>query len=107
MKLRRKNGFTLIELLVVIAILGTVAAVAVPNVLKFIGTGNDAAAKQELLNVAAATAAALASEPPVDPTIDDAQIIAGVGVGKFMVQNTEFKYTIDSAGNITQGGRVS
>ncbi|APV44617.1 type IV pilus assembly protein PilA [Dehalogenimonas formicexedens] len=104
---KRQAGFTLIELLVVIAILGVVAAVAIPNVLSFIGKGNDAAAKQELLNVAAATSAALASNPPVDPTIDDAQIIVGVGVGKFLVQNTEFKYTIDASGNITQGGRVS
>ncbi|XUW99510.1 MAG: type II secretion system protein [Dehalogenimonas sp.] len=107
MKLRKRNGFTLIELLVVIAILGTIAAVAIPNVTKFMGNGNDAAAKQELLNVAAATAAALASDPPIDPTIVDAQILTGVGVGKYLAINTEFKYTIDSAGNITQGGRVS
>ncbi|WP_165802737.1 type IV pilin protein [Dehalogenimonas alkenigignens] len=106
-QLIHQKGFTLIELLVVIAILGVIAAVAIPNVLGFIGEGNEAAADQELLNVAAAVAAALASNPPVDPTITDAQIIAGVGVGQFLVQNTEFKYTIDPEGNIEQGDKVS
>ncbi|MDD5398053.1 MAG: prepilin-type N-terminal cleavage/methylation domain-containing protein, partial [Dehalococcoidia bacterium] len=34
------RGFTLIELLVVIAILGTLSAVVVLNVIKFIGAGS-------------------------------------------------------------------
>lgn len=48
---RVEKGFTLIELLVVITILGIVAAVAVPNVSKFIGTGEPEAYGNELHNI--------------------------------------------------------
>ena len=58
--LQSQKGFTLIELLVVVAILGVLAAVVVPNVSKFVGSGATEAANTELSNVQAALDAAIA-----------------------------------------------
>ena len=55
-----EKGFTLIELLVVVAILGVLAAVAVPNIGRFMNKGKTESYATELHNIQTATMAMLA-----------------------------------------------
>ena len=48
---RGQKGFTLIELLIVVAILAIIAAVIIPNISRFMITGQLAAANSEVENV--------------------------------------------------------
>jgi len=65
-----EKGFTLIELLVVVAILGVLAAVVVPNVVKFIGSGTVESANTEAHDVQTAVVAYMADNNLTDCTGD-------------------------------------
>ena len=78
-----EKGFTLIELLVVIAILGVLAAVAVPNVGKFMGRGKTEAREAELHNVQTAVIAMLADSTTALMDVDGTPVVtdtAAVGL---------------------------
>lgn len=60
------KGFTLVELLIVVAILGVLAAVVVPNVGKFIGTGAVEAANTEAHSVQTAVLAHMTASGATD-----------------------------------------
>jgi type IV pilus assembly protein PilA len=70
-----EKGFTLIELLIVVAILGILAAVIVPNLIGFIGTGKVAAANTEVANVESAALAYYGDHDGVFPPAGTADLV--------------------------------
>ena len=108
-----EKGFTLIELLIVIVILGVLAAAIIPNLSKFVGSGNVGAANAELASVKTAISAYQADNNGTVPTSADgnAPVVGGAGIVVNSVLQGATGYTqgtikglykTDATGTVTQ-----
>jgi len=96
------KGFTLIELLVVIAILGTLAAVVVLNVTKFIGSGEKEANATDQANIQTAIAAYMYDSKGVPPASPITAGSTDSSVSAYLLSKPKCTYTVDqSTGAIT------
>jgi type IV pilus assembly protein PilA len=93
-----QKGFTLIELLVVVAILGILAAVAIPNVTKFVNSGKLSAANTELATVQTAALAYVADNPGLAAAFDESAL--STYVDKSLVGT----YNFETSGKLVESG---
>ena len=103
---KNQKGYTLIEILVVIAILGVIAAVALPNLIEFMDSGETEAKAAELHNVQVAASAAVyaGNSTCVEEPSDSTGIIEALPngdpdkVGTYLINDTTWEYIVTDIG---------
>jgi type IV pilus assembly protein PilA len=88
-KLRSKKGFTLIELMIVVAIIGILAAIAIPNFLRFQAKSKQSEAKTNLGGIFTAETSWFAE----NNVFADLGVISWAPVGS----SVRYKYTLGGA----------
>lgn len=94
---KNQSGFTLVELLVVVGIIVALAAAIIPNISRFTGSGETAAADSELDTVQAAMDTAMAD-------LGLTTVVAGTNVSDF--SSTGSAYIDDPDGTPGNGDEV-
>ena len=104
----------MIELLVVVAILGVLAVVAIPNIVRFIGSGEDEAKLTELANVQVAATAATVEGILGDcdeyiswTQLDPINASGDNDVEDYLLNKTAYYYKVTSGGEVMQGAKVT
>jgi type IV pilus assembly protein PilA len=104
-----QKGFTLVELLVVIAILGVLAAVAIPNVSKFMGRGKTESYATELSNVQTGVAALLADsksgqlDSAISTATSDMSSVKATKTTTGDINLSQYMSGLDSSGHVKTG----
>lgn len=115
-----QGGFTLIEMIVVVGIIAVLAAVIVPNIGKFIGSGEQGAKNAEWESVQTAMNAMMAEQAITSVTASTGgaartngwtALPAGTGAatldGYLQASSTVYYYCWDSAGQVTSQSEAS